>query len=142
MIRTSRGYDFVDARYKGLVIWMDRDQLEEMYPDADDVIETTFAHNGDWAYDDRPDSVLWTDNRRAARARRAMPLGREADVVDGHVHAARLADGYPAQSPFKDRRGKISLRAAPAIGLHRPREPSIRHGARPDQPAGRDQQAP
>ena len=38
----SRTLDFSDARYKGLVIWTDRDQLEADYPDADDVIEASF----------------------------------------------------------------------------------------------------
>ena len=36
----SRALDFTDARYKGLVIWMDQDQLEELYPDADEVIDS------------------------------------------------------------------------------------------------------
>ena len=38
----SRALDFSDARYKGLVIWMDKDQVEETYPDAEDVLEATF----------------------------------------------------------------------------------------------------
>ena len=34
MIHTAVRYDFGDARYKGMVVWTDRDALEETYPDA------------------------------------------------------------------------------------------------------------
>src|SRR5215472_829219 len=59
----SRASDFADARYLGLVIWMDRDQLMELYPDAEDVIETSFSP-AYGTYGDRPDRVVWTDTRR------------------------------------------------------------------------------
>ena len=39
----SRKLDFNDARYKGIVIWMDRDQAYETWPDAEDLISDTFA---------------------------------------------------------------------------------------------------
>jgi hypothetical protein len=50
----SRSYDFSDARYKGMVIWTDRDALEEMYPgeDVQDVIESSFSST-DFYYNDR-----------------------------------------------------------------------------------------
>ena len=59
----SRSYDFNDARFKGMVIWTDRDALEEMYPDADDVIESSFSST-DFYYNDRPETAFWTDNNR------------------------------------------------------------------------------
>ena len=59
----SRSLDFSDARYKGMVIWTDRDALEEMYPDADDVIESSFSST-DFYYNDRPETAFWTDNNR------------------------------------------------------------------------------
>ena len=110
----SRSYDFSDARYKGLVIWMDRDQAEEMYPEADDVVEATFS-SVDFYYNDRPETVMWTDNRR-----------RRTRVVQCHwvekgtwwratfTKSGMLAK--PERSRFKDRRGKsacgIRLRSA------------------------------
>ena len=33
----SRRLDFSDARYKGIVIWMAREQAYEMWPDAEDL---------------------------------------------------------------------------------------------------------
>jgi hypothetical protein len=35
----ARALDFSDARHLGMVLWMDRDQLLELYPDADDTID-------------------------------------------------------------------------------------------------------
>ena len=110
----SRALDFSDARYKGLVIWMDKDQVEETYPDAEDVLEATFS-SVDFYYNDRPETVNWTDNRR-----------RRVRVVQCHwadkgtwwratfTKSGMLAD--PERSKFKDRRGKsacsIRLRSA------------------------------
>jgi hypothetical protein len=100
----SRAPDFSDARYKGLVIWMDRDQVEDMYPDADDVVEATFS-SVDFYYNDRPETVNWTDNRR-----------RRVRVVQCHwndkgtwwqatfTKSGLLAN--PQRSKFKDRKGK------------------------------------
>lgn len=100
----SRQRDFSDARYLGVVIWMDRDQLEEMYPDAGDVIEYSFS--GDFGtYDDRPDTIVWTDNRRE-RTRIAQIHWKERAQwwTATFSHGGFLA---PAQaSRFKDRHGK------------------------------------
>jgi hypothetical protein len=99
-----RMLDFSDARYKGLVIWMDRDQLEELYPDAGDVVESSFS-SVDFYYHDRPESIVWTDNRR-----------RRVRVVQCHwsdggtwwqatfTKQGLLAE--PQKSKFKDRKGK------------------------------------
>ena len=81
----SRRLDFGDARYKGLVIWMDRDQLEEMYPDGDDVIEASFSST-DFYYNDRPETAFWTDNNR-----------RRVRVVQ--CHWARAAPGGRRPTP-------------------------------------------
>lgn len=101
----SRAYDFEDARYLGLVIWMDRDQVEELYPGADDVIDATFSSNGELTYRDRPDSVVWTDNRRQ-RVRIVQCHWKERGTWYTATFSKHgmLADILP--SPFKDRRGK------------------------------------
>ena len=103
----SRQADFLDARYKGIVIWMDRDQLIEMYPDAEDVIESSFSTTsaGIREYSDRPDYLLWTDNQRV-RCRVVQCHWSEAG---GWWSATFTKAGYlvePTQSMFKDRRGK------------------------------------
>jgi hypothetical protein len=60
----SRALDFSDARYLGTVIWMDRDQLLEMYPGADDVVEDSFDPQYSDTYGDRPGKIAWSDNNR------------------------------------------------------------------------------
>ena len=103
----SRQADFLDARYKGIVIWMDRDQLIETYPDAEDVIEGSFSTTGIGVteYGDRPDYLLWTDNQRV-RCRVVQCHWSEA----GDWWSATFTRGgylaEPARSMFKDRRGK------------------------------------
>ncbi len=100
----SRSPDFSDARYKGLVIWMDRDQLEELYPDSQDAIEASFS-SVDFYYNDRPENIQWSDNRR-----------RRVRVVQCHWsdkgtwwQATVTKNGImakPQKSKFRDRRGK------------------------------------
>ncbi len=61
----SREPDFSDARYVGIVIWMDRSEALARWPDAQDIIEATLqtASSSD-TYDDRPKNAMWSDNRR------------------------------------------------------------------------------
>lgn len=60
----SRMLDFSDARYKGIVIWMDRDQADEMYGDINaDVCAQSFGPMGG-TYDDRPGIINWQDSTR------------------------------------------------------------------------------
>lgn len=58
----SRDLDFEDARYKGIIIWMDSDDAEAMYPDAKEVIEHSFSSAMDDTYEDKP--VNWVDSKR------------------------------------------------------------------------------
>ncbi len=61
----SREKDFSDCRYKGIVIWTDKDEALETYPDAADVIEGTLnSVSQSETYDDRPKYMRWADNRR------------------------------------------------------------------------------
>ena len=100
----SRAADFSDARYLGIVIWMDRDMLEEMYPDAGDAIENSFS--GDFGtYDDRPDTIVWTDNRRE-RTRIVQIHWRERAQwwTATFSQGGFLTAAQPSR--FKDRHGK------------------------------------
>ena len=101
----SRTYDFSDARYTGLVIWMDRDQVEELYPGADEVIETSFSATADWAYNDRPENIVWTDNRRQrVRIVQCHWVEKQRWWTATYTKHGMLTQPQP--SPFKDRRGK------------------------------------
>jgi len=100
----SRSLDFSDARYKGLVIWTDRDQLEADYPDAEDVIEASFS-SVDFYYNDRPETAFWTDNNR----RRIRLVQCHWDERGTWWQATYTKHGLlatPQRSRFKDRKGK------------------------------------
>jgi hypothetical protein len=100
----SRSLDFSDARYTGLVIWMDRDQLEAMYPDEQDIIESSFS-TVDFNYGDRPENIVWTDNnRRRVRVVQCHWSERGEWWRATFTKHGLLAD--PERSPFKDRKGK------------------------------------
>jgi len=100
----SRARDFSDARYKGMVLWMDRDQLLEMFPDAEDIASESFTERGG-TYSDRPGDVNWQDSKRQ-RCRVVQAYWKEAgDWWCGiFSRAGFLAD--PSKSPFLDRKGR------------------------------------
>jgi len=100
----SRLPDFGDARYKGLVIWLDRDQANEMWPDAADVITDSFATR-DGSYDDRPDKVMWCDSTRS----RVRVVQCHWDEGGTWWSATYTRSGFlasPIRSPFLNHKGK------------------------------------
>jgi hypothetical protein len=100
----ARAANFSDATHLGLVLWMDKDQLLDMYPDADDTIGDAFSeHHG--SYEDRPGVVQWRDNTRE-RVRVVQAYWKESGEWWGATinRAGFLAEPQP--SPFKDKRGR------------------------------------
>jgi len=100
----SRLPDFGDARYKGLVIWLDRDQADDMWPDAADVITDSFATR-DGSYDDRPDQVTWCDSTRS----RVRVVQCHWDEGGTWWSATYTRSGFlasPIRSPFLNHKGK------------------------------------
>lgn len=101
----ARRSDFLDARYKGIVIWMDKDQLEETYPDAEEVVADSFAQSSGGTYDDRPGSVAWTDNQRQrCRVVQCHWVERDTWWSATYTRAGIVSD--PQKSRFRDRHGK------------------------------------
>jgi hypothetical protein len=102
----SRSLDFGDARYKGLVIWTDRDTLEELYPgeDVQDVIESSFS-SADYQYNDRPETAFWTDNNRT-RIRLVQCDWSERGTWWRATYTKSGLLAAPQRSKFKDRKGK------------------------------------
>lgn len=106
----SRRVDFTDAKYKGLVVWMDAEEAAAMYPKAASIIKETAASDN-WgsavnqATDDRPRWKVWTDPKRA-RVKLVEIHYREA----GQWWSAVLCRGgwvaEPQPSPFKDDDGE------------------------------------
>ena len=104
----SRGADFMDARYLGMVTWLDRDQLDEMYPDAEAVVADSFASTTG-NYDDRPGSVAWTDTTRQ-RCRVSTCHWTEKGIWWEATYSKAGFLSEPTQSKFRDRYGKSACR--------------------------------
>jgi hypothetical protein len=110
----SRRADFSDAKFLGEVLWMDRDDAKEMFPDGGAALDATFSMGGTYGgtYDDRPQN--WTDSKRA-RVRIVQMWYRDK----GEWAVATFTKGgavAPTQySPYKDRYGRS---ACPLILRH------------------------
>jgi len=61
----SSEFDFADAKFMGVVVWMDLDDALTLYPDAADALSGTWKQaQADNTYDDRPKHNLWADYKR------------------------------------------------------------------------------
>ena len=58
----SRKLDFSDARYMGIIVWMDFDEAVALYPKGSVILETSFSNSIDDTYEDKP--VNWVDSVR------------------------------------------------------------------------------
>lgn len=57
--------DFSDAKYLGVVVWMDYDDALTLYPDKKEALESTLAQsNPSDTYDDKPKFRVWADAKR------------------------------------------------------------------------------
>jgi hypothetical protein len=112
----SRQKDFSDARYKGIVIWMDRQQALDDWPDKEDVIEATLnSVSLSQTYDDRPKFSTWSDNRRTrVRIVQCHFIWKGTWMIATFTKGGYLEE--PMVSPYLDREGKpastLHLRAA------------------------------
>lgn len=112
----SRQKDFSDARYMGVVIWMDKDEAFETFPGYEDAIETTLGSNSlSNTYDDRPKFSTWSDNRRT----RVRVIQIQFKYRGTWMIATVTKGGYlsePIPSPYVDREGQpacsLKLRSA------------------------------
>jgi hypothetical protein len=95
----SRRKDFGDARYLGQVVWMDYDLALDMYPDAEDVLQTMMQ--GSSTYADKPE---WLDSKR-----RRVKIVELYYIEDGDVwYACFTYGGYckdPQKSPYVNEEG-------------------------------------
>lgn len=102
----SRKKDFSDARYMGIILWMDESEVKEKFPEVnldelstqEEIDEETFEDKPKWAYAD--------DKKR--RYRIALHFG----IKDGMWHRSLFSgDTYiqePEPSPFEDEFGEPS----------------------------------
>lgn len=61
----SRRPDFSDARYLGIVLWQDEEEVLEEFPDAEGMISSLIDSSSlSDTYDDRPRNGVWFDKKR------------------------------------------------------------------------------
>ena len=61
----SSEFDFADAEYQGVVIWMDLDKAKAKWPQFEDIlVETWTQSQSSETYDDKPKHMLWADYKR------------------------------------------------------------------------------
>lgn len=104
----SRMPDYSDARYFGMVVWMDKaDALALAKTDeAKQAVESTLSDTSvSRTYDDRPQQMAWVDTRRT-RVRVVQMWCREPD---DSWHVVKFTKGgmlEPPSRPFLDEAGK------------------------------------
>lgn len=98
--------DFSDARYKGVVIWADMDQVIKDHPDSKDAIEASIGvqSNTSDLFDDKPYWSVWSDPKRR-RVRVCLVYYREDGVWKWakYTKGGVLEDG---ESPYVDENGE------------------------------------
>lgn len=102
----SRELDFSDAKFMGIVIWMDKEDLVLMFPDkkADiDSIVTNSDTSANETFDDKP--IKWVDRKRD-RVRLCQQFFKRDGVWMMAFFTKDLFLLDPKKSPFKDEFGK------------------------------------
>lgn len=101
----SRQPDFSDAQYRGLVIWMDKREAMDKWPDREYAIEGSLATvSMSDTYEDRPKDGMWCDNRRT----RVRVVQIHYKRGDDWMMATFTKGGFledPVVSPYIDKYG-------------------------------------
>lgn len=103
----SRKADFSDAKFKGVVLWMDESEVLTRWPGADRIVNLSYERvSMSSAWDDRPRWSVWGDEKRK-RVRIAQLYWRTAD--DDWQYATFTRGGWldePRPSPYVDEHGR------------------------------------
>jgi len=95
----SRKDDFSDARFKGVVIWMDGADFRRDYPDHADLVSAMATDFASDTYDDRPNNK-WYDGKRDRL--RVVLMWHRKDGVWHWVKFIRGAEIDSGESPYVD----------------------------------------
>lgn len=98
----SRKKDFTDARYMGIILWMDEEEAEEKFPDADiDLIMAASKGDDGNTFNDK---IMWADHDK-----KRLRIAQEFYIIDGKWHMCFFTDGdflvEPILSPYLDEFG-------------------------------------
>lgn len=102
----SSEFDFSDASYMGVVIWMDYEKAVRKFPEAKDILTATWMSGRTTeTYDDKPKNHLWSDYKR----RRVRICEHYYNEGDGWKFCLFTKGGFiiePQASPYMDDEGK------------------------------------
>ena len=102
----SRELDFSDKKFDGIVIWTDKEDLIQMFPDKKEEIINLITRDdgsGNETFDDKP--IRWVDRKRQ-RVRLCQHFFLRDGVWKMAFFTRDLFLMEPKDSPFKDEAGK------------------------------------
>ncbi len=76
----SREHDFSDARYLGMVVWLDEAEALRIWPNGKDAVAKSIADDIGKTYDDRPSWRQWAMSGRRKRVRIVQMYHKKGDV--------------------------------------------------------------
>jgi hypothetical protein len=115
----SRRPDFKDARYMGIVVWMDVEEAKQRFPGYEDVIDTAISSNElDETFTDKP---MWVqgENRKRIRICEEFYIEKGVWMLAFYTQSGYLSD--PEESPYLDDKGDPEC-PIEAVGAYTDRE--------------------
>jgi hypothetical protein len=100
----SRRLDFKDARYMGIVVWMDAEEAKERFPGYEDVIDTAISSNElDETFTDKP---MWVqgENRKRVRICEEFYIEKGVWKLAFYTQSGYLSE--PEESPYLNDKGE------------------------------------
>lgn len=101
----SREADFADARYLGMVVWMDKDEALAQWPDAEEAIEGCINGEQGKTYDDRPAWKQWAISGKRPRVRIVQMYYKKGPAWHWCIFTkgGKINGG---EVPYKDEKGR------------------------------------
>lgn len=96
--------DFSDAGYLGIVTWMDYDDALALYPDGQDILDTTLSSAPSDTYDDKPKFTHWADKKRKRVRIVQIFIKRNEEWYFAEYTKGGILKAGP--SPYRDDKGQ------------------------------------
>ena len=99
----SRELNFSDSNRMGIIIWSDLNDALAAFPDAEDILDTSFIGSNDDTYDDKP--IKWVDSKRKrVRISQLYYMDKGDWWLAFYTKSGFLID--PVKSPWMDEEGE------------------------------------